>query len=40
MTRELNRLAGLNIVRQTGRTLQVLDVPALTAEIERIGGEV
>ncbi len=40
VTRELNRLAGLNIVRQTGRTLHVLDVPALAAEIERIGGEV
>lgn len=40
VTRELNRLAGLNIVRQSGRTLHVLDVPALAAEIERIGGEV
>lgn len=40
VTRELNRLAGLNIVRQTGRTLHVLDVQALAAEIERIGGEV
>lgn len=40
VTRELNRLAGLNIVRQTGRTLHVLDVPALAAEAERIGGEI
>lgn len=40
VTRELNRLAGLNIVRQTGRILHVLDLPALAAEIERIGGEV
>lgn len=40
VTRELNRLAGLNIVRQTGRTLHILDLPALAAEIERIGGEV
>ncbi len=40
VTRELNRLASLNIVSQTGRTLHVLDVPALAAEVERIGGEV
>jgi len=40
VTRELNRLASLEIVRQTGRTLHVLDLPALAAEIERIGGEV
>lgn len=39
VTRELNRLASLRIVRQTGRTLHVLDLPALAAEIERIGGE-
>jgi len=40
VTRELNRLAGLKIVSQAGRTLRVLDLPALAAEIERIGGEV
>lgn len=40
VTRELNRLAGLGIVRQTGRTLQVLNLPALADEVERIGGEV
>ncbi|WP_419255143.1 Crp/Fnr family transcriptional regulator [Caulobacter sp. ErkDOM-YI] len=40
VTRELNRLAGLKIVSQTGRTLRVLNVPALADEIERIGGEV
>ena len=40
VTRELNRLASLNIVRQTGRTLHVLDLPALADEVERIGGEV
>jgi CRP/FNR family transcriptional regulator, cyclic AMP receptor protein len=40
VTRELNRLAGLDIVRQSGRTLHVLDLPALAAEIERIGGEI
>ncbi len=40
VTRELNRLAGLGIVRQTGRTLHVLDLPALADEVERIGGEV
>lgn len=39
VTRELNRLAGLGIVSQTGRTLRVLDLPALAEEIERIGGE-
>ncbi|WP_297509114.1 Crp/Fnr family transcriptional regulator [uncultured Caulobacter sp.] len=39
VTRELNRLASLEIVRQTGRTLHVLDLPALAAEVERIGGE-
>jgi CRP-like cAMP-binding protein len=40
VTRELNRLASLNIVSQTGRTLRILDLPALAREIERIGGEV
>lgn len=40
VTRELNRLAGLNIVSQTGRTLRILDLPALASEIERIGGEI
>ncbi len=40
VTRELNRLASLKIVSQTGRTLRVLNVPALADEIERIGGEV
>ena len=40
VTRELNRLASLDIVRQNGRTLHVLNVPALAAEVERIGGEV
>ncbi|AVQ03746.1 transcriptional regulator [Caulobacter segnis] len=40
VTRELNRLAGLGILRQTGRTLHVLDLPALADEVERIGGEV
>lgn len=40
VTRELNRLAGLGIVRQTGRTLHILDVPALAGEVERIGGEI
>ncbi len=40
VTRELNRLASLEIVRQTGRTLHVLDLPALAAEVERIGGEI
>lgn len=40
VTRELNRLAGLKIVLQTGRTLRILDLPALVNEIERIGGEV
>lgn len=40
VTRELNRLAGLKIVSQTGRTLRILDLSALADEIERIGGEV
>jgi CRP-like cAMP-binding protein len=40
VTRELNRLAGLGIVSQTGRTLRILDLSALADEIERIGGEV
>jgi CRP-like cAMP-binding protein len=40
VTRELNRLASLKIVAQTGRTLRILDMPALADEIERIGGEV
>lgn len=40
VTRELNRLAGLKIVSQAGRTLRILDLPALADEIERIGGEV
>lgn len=40
VTRELNRLASLKIVSQTGRTLRILDLPALADEIERIGGEV
>lgn len=40
VTRELNRLAGLKIVAQAGRTLRILDLPALADEIERIGGEV
>jgi CRP-like cAMP-binding protein len=40
VTRELNRLAGLGIVSQTGRTLRILNLPALAGEIERIGGEV
>jgi len=39
VTRELNRLASLKIVSQTGRTLRILDLPALAGEIERIGGE-
>ncbi len=39
VTRELNRLAGLGIVAQTGRTLRVLDLAALGDEIKRIGGE-
>lgn len=39
VTRELNRLAGLNIVRQSGRTLKILDMAALADEVERIGGE-
>lgn len=39
VTRELNRLANLKIVSQTGRTLRVLNLPALANEIERIGGE-
>lgn len=39
VTRELNRLASLNIVRQTGRALHVLDMQALAKEVERIGGE-
>ena len=40
VTRELNRLAALKIVSQAGRTLRILDLPALADEIERIGGEV
>lgn len=40
VTRELNRLASLKIVSQTGRTLRILNLPALADEIERIGGEV
>jgi CRP-like cAMP-binding protein len=40
VTRELNRLANLKIVSQTGRTLRILDLPALADEIERIGGDV
>jgi CRP/FNR family cyclic AMP-dependent transcriptional regulator len=40
VTRELNRLASLKIVAQTGRTLRILDMPALADEIERIGGEI
>jgi CRP-like cAMP-binding protein len=40
VTRELNRLAGLGIVSQSGRTLRILNLPALADEIERIGGEV
>jgi CRP/FNR family cyclic AMP-dependent transcriptional regulator len=39
VTRELNRLAGLKIIRQSGRTMTVLDVPKLADEVERIGGE-
>lgn len=39
VTRELNRLASLNIVRQSGRTLKILDMTALADEVERIGGE-
>lgn len=39
VTRELNRLASLNIVRQNGRTLKILDLAALADEVERIGGE-
>lgn len=39
VTRELNRLASLNIVRQSGRTLKILDMVALADEVERIGGE-
>lgn len=39
VTRELNRLAGLNIISQTGRTLRILDIPALAGEVERIGGD-
>ncbi|OYX04100.1 MAG: transcriptional regulator [Caulobacter vibrioides] len=39
VTRELNRLASLNIVRQTGRSLHILDMEALSNEVERIGGE-
>lgn len=39
VTRELNRLASLNIVRQSGRTLKILDLAALADEVERIGGE-
>ncbi len=39
VTRELNRLASLNIVRQSGRTLKILDMAALAHEVERIGGE-
>jgi CRP-like cAMP-binding protein len=39
VTRELNRLASLNIVRQSGRTLKILDMAALADEVERIGGE-
>jgi CRP/FNR family transcriptional regulator, cyclic AMP receptor protein len=39
VTRELNRLAGLNIIRQSGRTLKILDMAALADEVERIGGE-
>lgn len=39
VTRELNRLASLNIVRQRGRALHILDVEALAQEVERIGGE-
>jgi CRP-like cAMP-binding protein len=40
VTRELNRLASLNIVSQTGRTLKILDLAALADEVERIGGDV
>lgn len=40
VTRELNRLASLDIVAQTGRTLKILDLAALASEIERIGGEI
>lgn len=39
VTRELNRLASLNIIRQTGRTLKILDMAALADDVERIGGE-
>ena len=39
VTRELNRLAGLNIIRQSGRTLRILDLRALADEVERIGGD-
>lgn len=40
VTRELNRLAKLRIVSQAGRTLRILDLPALADEIEHIGGEI
>lgn len=39
VTRELNRLANLDIVRQTGRSLHILDMEALAREVERIVGE-
>ncbi len=39
VTRELNRLASLNIVSQSSRTLRILNLPALAGEIERISGE-
>lgn len=39
VTRELNRLASLAIIRQSGRTMKVLNLAALADEVERIGGE-
>lgn len=39
VTRELNRLASLDIVRQTGRSLHILDMEALANEVEQIVGE-
>jgi CRP-like cAMP-binding protein len=39
VTRELNRLASLDIVRQTGRSLHILDMEALANEVEQVVGE-
>lgn len=39
VTRELNRLETRNLIAKQGRTLTILDIDGLVAEIERLGGD-